>query len=163
MPAPFTLASGNELVSVAGIPISGFPTDGAAATFEYSADRVQVIPGPDGGYQQMRDSSGTLTIRLLPSSPSNTVLSALFEAQMLGGASVPGFQLIEKSSGSFRVAASCQILQLPPMEHTRDAGKVNEWRIVSNLVAGAVLAGQARFLSTEEINAKIAELAAQTP
>lgn len=163
MPAPFTLATGNELVSVAGVPISGFPTDGAAATFEFAADFVESIPGRDGGYQQIANRAGTLTIRLLPGSASNTYLSALLQAQTLAGASITGFQMVETSSGSFRVAASCQIVREPTIEFTRDAGRVYEWSLVTHLCASGTLGGQPRFLTAGEVNAAIAALEGSAP
>lgn len=95
-----------------------------------SGDKSTMTIGADGeGMHSLHaDKSGTVTVRLLKTSPQNAKLMAMFDAQTLSSA-LHGQNLItvrNSVSGDITTARSCAFKKRPKIEYKKD-GDIIEW------------------------------------
>jgi len=122
------------LITVAGIPITGF-ADGEFCTIERDSDAFQDVVGTDGEVTRSKSNDGraTITIRLMQSSPTNTLLSALHNSDKNapGGVGVGPFYMQDLSNlvgGTLLVAEKCWIAKAPDSSWDRTPTE-REWKI----------------------------------
>lgn len=99
-------------------------------TIDTAGDKNSMMIGSDGeGMHSLHaDKSGTVTIRLLQTSPTNAKLQAMYNAQTLSSA-LHGQNLIQvrnTQSGDSTTARNCAFKKKPTVSYSKD-GKVNEW------------------------------------
>lgn len=100
-------------------------------TISMAGDKNAMVIGADGeGMHSLRaDKSGTVTVRLLKTSPANAKLQALFNAQSLSS-SLWGQNVItinHTGSGDNTVARSCAFAKKPDLAYKKD-GDLVEWQ-----------------------------------
>lgn len=99
-------------------------------TIEAAGDKNTMIIGADGeGMHSLHaDKSGTVTVRLLKTSPTNAKLMAMYDAQTLSSA-LHGQNLITVTNpvaGDVTTARSCAFKKKPSMAYKKD-GDIIEW------------------------------------
>lgn len=99
-------------------------------SIEAAGDKNTMIIGADGeGMHSLHaDKSGTVTVRLLKTSPTNAKLQAMYDAQSLNSA-LWGNNLItvrQTVSGDTTVARSCAFKKKPALGYKKDGDTV-EW------------------------------------
>lgn len=99
-------------------------------TIEYSADVDGMLIGADGSGQHSlsMDRSGQITVRLLKTSPTNALLSAMMEFQRSGG-STHGqntITVIDSNRGDVITARQVAFARRPALTYAKEAG-INEW------------------------------------
>lgn len=94
------------IVNVAGVPMSGF-ADGTFVTVERSNDTFSKVSGADGVVSRAKtnDRSGTLTLTLAQTSPSNDTLAALAVVDELTNLGVVPFSVTDVSGRTKIVSA----------------------------------------------------------
>ena len=95
-----------------------------------AGDKNTMMIGADGeGMHSLHaDKSGTVTVRLLKTSPTNSKLQAMYDAQTTSSA-LHGQNLITVSnpvSGDVTTARSCAFKKKPNLKYAKD-GDVVEW------------------------------------
>lgn len=108
---------------------------GAAVTDEgisidMAGDKNTMLIGADGeGMHSLHaDKSGVVTVRLLKTSPQNSVLQAMYDAQTLSS-TLHGKNIItvrNSASGDITVARSCAFKRKPSLSYKKD-GDMLEW------------------------------------
>lgn len=99
-------------------------------TIEMAGDKNTMMIGADGeGMHSLHaDKSGTVTVRLLKTSPTNSILQAMYDAQTLTS-SLHGSNIItitQSQSGDITVARSCAFKRKPSLSYKKD-GDFMEW------------------------------------
>ena len=99
-------------------------------SIDMAGDKNTMLIGADGeGMHSLHaDKSGTLTVRLLQTSPTNAKLQAMYDAQTLSSA-LHGQNLItvtNPASGDVTTARSCAFKKKPSVNYRKD-GSVIEW------------------------------------
>lgn len=82
----------------------------------------------EGMHSLHADKSGTVTVRLLKTSPTNAKLMAMFDAQTTSS-SLHGLNLITVTnpvSGDVTTARNCAFKKRPPIKYAKD-GDIIEW------------------------------------
>ena len=122
------------LITIAGIPVSGW-ADGEFCRVERDSDAFGDVVGTDGEVTRSKtnDFRATVTLRLMQSSPSNALLSALHtsDRNTPGGVGVGAFLLHDSSggvSGTKLVGEKCWIAKAPDSSWDRTP-KEREWKI----------------------------------
>lgn len=100
-------------------------------SIEMAGDKNTMLIGADGeGMHSLHaDKSGTLTVRLLKTSPTNATLQAMFDAQTLSSV-LHGQNVIvvrNPQSGDITTARSCAFKKKPNLNYKKD-GDVVEWQ-----------------------------------
>lgn len=100
-------------------------------SIEMAGDKNTMLIGADGeGMHSLHaDKSGTLTVRLLKTSPTNATLQAMFDAQTLSSI-LHGQNVIvvrNPQSGDITTARSCAFKKKPNLNYKKD-GDVVEWQ-----------------------------------
>jgi hypothetical protein len=117
-------------VLIAGVPVTGF-ADGEFITIEFP-ESFTLQKGSDGDNTRSRtnDTTARVTIKLMQSSPSNDILSALYNADRLArnGAGVGAFMVKDNQGRSLYVAPACWIVKHPDVSFDREA-QPREWVI----------------------------------
>lgn len=109
---------------------NGAATAEEGITIEPNGDKNTMLIGADGeGMHSLHaDKSGTVTIRLLKTSPTNAKLMALYAAQTaasnLHGQNV--ITITNSKSGDVTVARECAFKKKPTIAYAKD-GNVQEW------------------------------------
>lgn len=103
-------------------------------TIEAAGDKNTMIIGADGeGMHSLHaDKSGTVTVRLLKTSPTNAKLMAMYDAQTLSSA-LHGQNLITVTNpvaGDMTTARSCAFKKRPSLAYKKD-GDIVEWQFDS--------------------------------
>ncbi len=132
------------VILAAGARIQGF-ADGEYITVEQVSDGFQDVVGTDGEVARSKsnDRRATVTIKLLQTSPSNDVLSAIHRADLdaPNGAGVFAFQMMDLQGTSIVHGAKAWIVKFPDTSMDRTA-KSREWQIriatVDRFVGGNV-------------------------
>jgi len=118
-------------VLVAGIPITGW-ADGEFLTIEMTTDAFTSVVGTDGEVTRNRsnDNRATATVKLMQSSASNDLLSALYNTDRLArnGAGIGAFLVKDNQGRSLYAAAECWIRKHPDISFDREA-TAREWVI----------------------------------
>lgn len=99
-------------------------------TIEMAGDKNTMMIGADGeGMHSLHaDKSGTVTVRLLKTSPQNAKLQAMYSAQTLAAA-LHGNNVItvrNSQSGDLTVARSCAFKRKPTLTYAKE-GDMVEW------------------------------------
>lgn len=99
-------------------------------SIEMAGDKNTMLIGADGeGMHSLHaDKSGTVTVRLLKTSPQNAKLQAIYDAQSLSAA-LWGQNVIlirNSQSGDVTTARSCAFKRKPALNYRKD-GDVVEW------------------------------------
>ena len=99
-------------------------------SIEMAGDKNTMLIGADGeGMHSLHaDKSGTVTVRLLKTSPQNAVLQAMYDAQTITSA-LHGKNIItvtNPASGDITVARSCAFKRKPAIAYKKD-GDIIEW------------------------------------
>lgn len=100
-------------------------------SIEAAGDKNTMIIGADGeGMHSLHaDKSGTVTVRLLKTSPTNAKLMVMYDAQTLSSA-LHGQNLITVTnpvSGDVTTARSCAFKKRPNLAYKKD-GDIVEWQ-----------------------------------
>ena len=108
----------------------GAATAEEGISIDMAGDKNSMMIGADGeGMHSLHaDKSGTVTVRLLKTSPTNAVLMAMYDAQTLSSA-LHGKNIItvtHSQSGDITVARSCAFKRKPNLSYKKD-GDVVEW------------------------------------
>lgn len=95
-----------------------------------AGDKSTMMIGADGeGMHSLHaDKSGTVTVRLLKTSPTNAKLMAMFDMQTTSSA-LHGLNLITVTnpvSGDVTTARNCAFKKRPPIKYAKD-GDIIEW------------------------------------
>jgi hypothetical protein len=103
------------LVIIGGVPMSGY-ADGTFVSVERTSDTFTKVSGADGIVSRAKsnDRSGSLTLTLAQTSPSNDVLSALAVTDELTNLGVVPV-LIKEVSGSTVIVSAFGWVKKPPM------------------------------------------------
>lgn len=120
------------------IPISGFAQD-AAISVEHDEDDWTLVVGVDGEGTRSKTSngSGTITVSLMQSSPTNALLSAArtLDKETPGGTGGKAL-LIKDNSGTTLFSAATAWIQKPPTAELNREATTREWVFrTDNLVA----------------------------
>lgn len=99
-------------------------------TIDMAGDKNTMMIGADGeGMHSLHaDKSGSVTVRLLKTSPQNAILQAMYDAQTLSS-TLHGSNIItitNSSSGDITVCRSCAFKKKPQLNYKKDADLV-EW------------------------------------
>lgn len=109
---------------------SGASVADEGISIEPAGDKNTMLIGADGeGMHSLHaDKSGTVTVRLLKTSPTNAKLMAMYDMQTASSA-LHGQNLITVTnpvSGDVTTARSCAFKKKPPMKYAKD-GDIIEW------------------------------------
>lgn len=117
-------------VIVGGVPMSGFSEDGMIE-LEESEERFIVVKGVDGEITRSKVVArlATLTIKLMNTSRSNDVLSALhtLDLSTSGGAGVVPFGVIDRNGTSLMAAPEGWVNGFPPVKMGKQ-GEERTWK-----------------------------------
>lgn len=99
-------------------------------SIDMAGDKNTMMIGADGeGMHSLHaDKSGTVTVRLLQTSPTNAKLQAMYDAQTLSSA-LHGQNVIavtNPKSGDVTTARSCAFKKKPSVNYRKD-GSIIEW------------------------------------
>ena len=99
-------------------------------TIDMAGDKNTMMIGADGeGMHSLHaDKSGTITVRLLQTSPTNAKLQAMYDAQTLSS-TLHGQNVIvirNTASGDTHTARYCAFKRKPSISYAKD-GKMIEW------------------------------------
>lgn len=127
----------------AGITVEGF-ADGEFVTVEHDSDAFSDVVGTDGGVSRARssDERGTITVKLMQTSPTNAAFSAMMQADLdaPGGAGVAPVVVTDLLNEATKHSAmEAWILRPTEASYDRTVGS-REWKIrcanLKSFVAG---------------------------
>lgn len=108
---------------------NGAATSDEGISIDMAGDKNTMLIGADGeGMHSLHaDKSGTVTVRLLKTSPTNAILQAMYDAQTASSA-LHGQNLITVSNvaGDVTTARSCAFKRKPAINYRKD-GDILEW------------------------------------
>ncbi|MBS1003167.1 phage protein [Acetobacter thailandicus] len=108
-------------------------------SIELQADKNTMTTGADGGYMHSLHAAnaGTVTVRLLKTSPQNQILMAAYNAQRISsslwGKNV--ITLIQSNADDAIVCTGCAFVRQPNLEYATDGG-TNTWTFHSGKITG---------------------------
>jgi hypothetical protein len=118
-------------IAIAGIPVTGY-ADGEFFTLEMETDSFTDTVGTDGEVTRSKtnDRRATAHLKLMQSSDSNDLLSALYNTDLNApnGAGVGAFLVRDRQGRALYTAAACWIQKPPPVAFDRTA-KERDWTI----------------------------------
>jgi len=119
----------SPLPGIGSHTITGYQ-DGTMLVAERNSDLNELTPGAQGdfAFTLKRDRSGTITLSLLQTSPSNAVLSQIALADQISGQGVFSIQIKDNESGSVGGATVAKIQKHSNMEFSNEI-TVREWII----------------------------------
>ena len=104
----YVIDPNDEIVTVGGIEIDGYPASGDRVTIAYRNPAAEAFGGSTPGYNINADRSATLTLNLVSGSRAHAKLLAFFTAQR--GAVIQGVLVQRKQTGAETFAAdSCVV------------------------------------------------------
>ncbi len=141
MAAPLKEYNPSEIaMSFAGIPIAGY-ADGEFVVIEAESDDFTDVVGTDGDVARARtnDRRGTVTFKLMQTSDTNALLSALRSADLLApnGAGVGALEVRDLQGTTLLSAAEAWIKKMPQTAFDREIG-AREWVIRCAVLEGVV-------------------------
>ncbi len=117
---------------VGGIALSGFAED-AMSTFEPQNETFTLVKGVDGQFSRtfLPGQWARWTVKLMSTSKSNDVLSALHNADILtsGGAGVVPCAVNDRNGTGFMAAPECYVEKFPTVNMGNKA-EAREWSII---------------------------------
>lgn len=112
-----------------GVPLQGYE-DGTSIEVEFSEDAFSKKTGNDGQTVRVQnpDESGSITVTLQATSPSNDVLSAIAIADRRGlsGVGIKPIMLKDLNGNTVCASAYAWVRKMPNVQVTRDAPP-REW------------------------------------
>lgn len=108
-------------------------------SIEMEADKNNMTIGADGSgmHSLHAGNAGTVTVRLLKTSPQNALLMAAYNAQRISsslwGKNV--ITLVQSNADDAIVCASCAFTRQPNLEYATDGG-TNTWTFQSTKITG---------------------------
>lgn len=132
MPAAFFTYDADMVTCILGtIPMEGFAEDGMI-TIEYGSEVFTDVTGVDGQTTRSKtlNDTATVTIKLMQSSKTNDLLSALLNADRRApnGAGVVPLYIRDRNGRSLHTAAYAWISEWPSVNYERGATS-REWTI----------------------------------
>jgi Protein of unknown function (DUF3277) len=126
------------ILTVIGNVITGFAED-SAVKVERTAELYQLKVGQQGdaARSRSRDRSGKITFKLLATSPSNDILSALVEADQVGIGVGPSSVTDVLSPGTLVHAPRSWVSKLPDYEAGKEVAE-REWVVSSDNIEMAL-------------------------
>jgi hypothetical protein len=117
------------LVIIGGVPMSGF-ADGTFVSIERTSDTFTKVSGADGIVSRAKsnDRSGTLTLTLAQTSPSNDVLSGFAIKDEMAGAGIVPILVKDLSGRSIYIAAFGWVKKPPTGEFGKEIAN-REWTL----------------------------------
>lgn len=115
------------LVSVNGVPVTGYADGTDVISIDYETDFVGDMVGVtgEGAFVEHNDRRATITLKLMATSPMNDVLSALVAGNVEFAVS-----MTDNRGTSVAAGASCRVTKLPQVQYGNEIG-VREWPIRS--------------------------------
>jgi len=112
-----------------GVEMTGF-ADSSFVTIEFAADSFTKKVGADGSVTRIRvaDDSGSVTIKLLQSSSSNEILTALMEADRAGLTGALPIIVKDANGTSLYTCGKAWVSTRPSVDYSNDVGTL-EWKI----------------------------------
>jgi hypothetical protein len=118
-------------VVIAGIPIAGY-ADGEFLNIAQESDAFSDVVGTDGEVtrSKTKDHRATVTLKLMQTSDSNDLLSALYNTDRgaSNGAGVGAFLVRDRNGRSLYTGDACWISKAPDLSFDR-APTAREWTI----------------------------------
>lgn len=129
MASPYTYDPKQVALSVNGISIGGY-ADGTFIMVERSNDAFSKVSGADGIISRAKsnDLSGTITITLAQTSPSNDILSALAKLDEMTNSGIFAVAVADFSGSTVCGAAFAWIRKSSNAEFSKEIGN-REWVI----------------------------------
>ena len=117
------------VLTMGGVPIRGY-ADGTQIVAERSNDMFTKVSGNDGAVSRAKsnDKSGTVTVTLAQTSPSNDVLSAFHKQDELSNTGVKVLNCKDLSGRSTHFSSGAWIRKLPNAEYAKEITN-REWVI----------------------------------
>lgn len=113
-------------VSFAGAPLQGY-ADGEFLTITLNEDSFSTVVGTDGEVSRSKTNNLTaaIEIRLMSTSPSNDILSAIYNADLIanGGAGVGAFLVTDLNGTSEFLAGNAWIVKGADVSYDREANE----------------------------------------
>ncbi len=116
-------------IVVGGIELTGM-ADTSFVTIEFAADSFTKKVGADGSVTRVRvaDDSASVTVKLLQSSASNEVLTALMEADRAGLTGALPLIVKDANGNSLYTCGKSWIATRPSVDYSNDIGTL-EWKL----------------------------------
>lgn len=128
----YTYDPDEVVLTLGAADIEGYAPD-AMLTLDENTDTYSMVVGTTGDVCRSKgfDRSAILTIRLMQTSPSNDILSALHNSDFRApnGAGVVTFSLRSSASGRFVFTAPDAWVAKPPAVTLDRGATVREWKI----------------------------------
>lgn len=114
-----TFDPASVVITVGGIPMSGY-ADGTFALLSRSVDAWSMVTGADGLTTRVKsnDRSGTLTLTLAQTSPSNDALSAFAIDDELNNSGVVPILIKDLSGSTILFSATGWVQKFPDVEYS---------------------------------------------
>jgi len=114
-------------VLIGGVPISGF-ADGTFISVERNNPKFQMVSGADGivSRSKSNDKTGTMTLTLAQTSPSNDVLEGIAALDELSSTGIVPVMVKDNSGRSVHFAGNAWIQQDPTAEFGKELSN-REW------------------------------------
>lgn len=114
-----TFDPASVIITVGGVPISGY-ADGTFALLTRSVDAWSMVTGADGLTTRVKSNnrSGTLTLTLTQTSPSNDVLSGFAVADELSNSGVVPILIKDLSGTTVLFSATGWVQKFPDVEYS---------------------------------------------
>lgn len=124
-----TYSPSDMSIIVAGHIVTGY-TETSFVDIEFSNDRITMEKGADGEVARVinSDDSGMITIRLQQTSPSNDVLSALFDADIISKSAAFPVVVSDNLGTTKFVSDAAWITQYPSTSFSNGVEQ-REWKI----------------------------------
>lgn len=107
---------------------AGVSEEGISTAASENINGMHIGAGGDGMHSLHADKSGKVTVRLLKTSPTNQLLSAMYAFQTASG-SAHGqntIVIVDKSRGDVITCSQCAFSKRPDITYAKDGGTV-EW------------------------------------
>lgn len=138
MPVTTDIDPAKIIVNCGGANINGY-ADGTFISFEMAEDAYTTVTGADGHVTRVKtnNNTGTLTLTLLQSSPSNIILQGLYDLDRSTPVGAP-FPIIIKNLLNVELITSSAawIQKLPTISYSKEVTN-REWMI---RIADAIVA-----------------------
>ena len=124
-----TYSPSDVSIIVAGHIVTGY-TETSFVDIEFSNDRITMEKGADGEVARVinSDNSAMITIRLQQTSPSNDVLSLLFDADIISKSAAFPIQVTDNSGSSTYTCDAAWITQYPSTTFSNGIEQ-REWKV----------------------------------
>lgn len=128
-------------ISVAGHLVSGL-TEQSFVDIAFTNDRITMEKGADGEVARVinSDDSATITLRLQQTSPSNDVMTALYQADVISKSATFPITVEDKLGTTKYVCDAAWITQLPSVTFSNGV-ESREWVIQCGTLAAAIIGG----------------------